>query len=49
MIRLVSLELNKLLDEFDGDVVKHTDAFGMDLTPVIEVGEHRIEAVQFID
>jgi len=31
------------------NAVKHTDSFGAELTPIIEIGEHRIEAVKFID
>ena len=45
MIRLVHMELGNLLDEFD--LVQAMEI--AELTPVIEIGEHRIEAVNFID
>jgi hypothetical protein len=47
MIRLVHMELGKLIDEHAG--IEYAPDIPNDFTPVIELGEHRIEAVKFID
>ncbi len=57
MIRLVHMELEKILDEFDDDKIVSFKIPANTLevnqvipvTPALEIGEHRIEAVKFID
>jgi hypothetical protein len=47
MISIVHTELGKLIDEHAG--IEYAPDIPNDFTPVIELGEHRIEAVKFID